>query len=92
MAAPLSGRAPYRQPPYVGRMTPTFTLNNGVEIPALGFGVLQSSPEETAAAVQTALQVGYRHLDTAAAYRNEREVGEGIRRSGLDRSEIFVET
>lgn len=72
--------------------TPTFTLNNGVEIPALGFGVFQSSPEETAAAVETALQVGYRHIDTAAAYRNERQVGEGIRRSGLGRSDLFVET
>jgi 2,5-diketo-D-gluconate reductase A len=70
----------------------TFTLNNGVEIPALGFGVFQSAPEETVAAVQTALEVGYRHIDTAAAYGNEREVGEAIRRSGLDRSEVFVET
>jgi 2,5-diketo-D-gluconate reductase A len=70
----------------------TFTLNNGVEIPALGFGVFQSAPEETVAAVQTALEVGYRHIDTAAAYFNEREVGEAIRRSGLDRSEVFVET
>ena len=73
-------------------MTTSFTLNNGVVIPALGFGVFQSPPEETAAAVETALQVGYRHIDTAAAYGNEREVGEGIRRSGVDRSEIFVET
>jgi 2,5-diketo-D-gluconate reductase A len=70
----------------------TFTLNNGVEIPALGFGVFQSAPEETVAAVQTALEVGYRHIDTAAAYFNEREVGEAIRRSGLDRAEVFVET
>ncbi|MEV0344586.1 aldo/keto reductase [Nonomuraea sp. NPDC050680] len=61
-------------------------------MPALGFGVFQSSPEETAAAVETALKTGYRHIDTAAAYRNEREVGEGIRRSGLDRSEVFIET
>ena len=73
-------------------MSSTFTLNNGVEIPALGFGVFQSAPEETVAAVQTALEVGYRHIDTAAAYFNEREVGEAIRRSGLDRSEVFVET
>jgi diketogulonate reductase-like aldo/keto reductase len=70
----------------------SFTLNNGVQIPALGFGVFQSAPEETVTAVQTALEVGYRHIDTAAAYFNEREVGEAIRRSGLDRSEVFVET
>jgi 2,5-diketo-D-gluconate reductase A len=70
----------------------SFTLNNGVQIPVLGFGVFQSAPEETVAAVQTALEVGYRHIDTAAAYFNEREVGEAIRRSGLGRSEVFVET
>ncbi|WP_041795139.1 aldo/keto reductase [Modestobacter italicus] len=69
-----------------------FTLNNGVEIPAVGFGVFQTPPDETVAAVQTALEVGYRHIDTAAAYGNEREVGEAVRRSGLDRSEVFVET
>jgi 2,5-diketo-D-gluconate reductase A len=68
------------------------TLNNGVTIPALGLGVFQSPPEETAAAVAEALRVGYRHIDTAAAYRNEREVGEGIRRSGLDRVDVFIET
>jgi 2,5-diketo-D-gluconate reductase A len=68
------------------------TLNNGITMPALGLGVFQSPPEETTAAVQTALEVGYRHIDTAAAYGNEREVGEGIRRSGLDRSEVFIET
>ncbi|ACZ21397.1 aldo/keto reductase, diketogulonate reductase [Sanguibacter keddieii DSM 10542] len=68
------------------------TLNNGVTMPALGLGVYQSSPEETTAAVVSALQTGYRHIDTAAAYFNEREVGEGIKRSGVERSEIFVET
>lgn len=68
------------------------TLNNGVTMPALGLGVFQSPPEETAAAVHAALDAGYRHIDTAAAYRNEREVGEGIRRSGVPREEIFVET
>ena len=71
---------------------PTFTLNNGVEIPVLGFGVFQSAPEETVAAVEAALQTGYRHVDTAAAYGNEREVGEAIRRSGLARDEVFIET
>lgn len=72
--------------------TPTVTLNNGVVLPALGFGVFQSPPAETTTAVETALKVGYRHIDTAAAYGNEREVGEGIRRSGIDRSEVFIET
>ena len=71
---------------------PTLTLNNGVEMPALGYGVFQTPPAETVAAVETALGAGYRHVDTAAAYGNEREVGEAIRRSGLDRSDIFVET
>ncbi|NRG39325.1 aldo/keto reductase [Rathayibacter sp. VKM Ac-2835] len=73
-------------------MTQQLTLNNGVTLPALGLGVFQSAPEETTAAVLSALEAGYRHIDTAAAYGNEREVGEGIRRSGLDRSEVFVET
>jgi diketogulonate reductase-like aldo/keto reductase len=70
----------------------TLTLNNGLEIPAIGFGVFQSSPEETVDAVRTALETGYRHIDTAAAYGNEREVGEGIRTSGIDRDDIVVET
>ena len=68
------------------------TLNNGVTLPTLGLGVFQSAPEETAAAVETALHVGYRHIDTAAAYGNEREVGEGLRRSGVDRDDVFLET
>jgi diketogulonate reductase-like aldo/keto reductase len=68
------------------------TLNNGVEMPALGFGVFQTPPDETAAAVESALQTGYRLVDTAAAYGNERGVGDAIRRSGLDRAEVFVET
>src|SRR4051812_32600206 len=72
--------------------TPVLTLNNGVTIPALGLGVFQSPPEQTTAAVETALRDGYRLIDTAAAYDNEREVGEGIRRSGVDRDEIFVTT
>ena len=75
---------------------PLLTLNNGVEIPALGFGVFQTPPEQTISAVEAALAAGYRHIDTAAAYGNEREVGEALRRflgrSGVDRSEIFVET
>jgi 2,5-diketo-D-gluconate reductase A len=71
---------------------PHLTLNNAVEIPALGFGVFQTPPDETVTAVEAALATGYRHIDTAAAYLNERGVGEAIRRSGVDRSEIFVET
>jgi len=70
----------------------TFTLNNGVTIPALGLGVFQTPPDETKAAVTAALELGYRHIDTAAAYGNEREVGEAIRDSGLDRDEVFIET
>ena len=68
------------------------TLNNGVTMPALGLGVYQSAPAATADAVESALRVGYRHVDTAAAYLNEREVGEGIRRSGVPRDEVFIET
>ena len=79
-------------PSVVDMDIPTFTLNNGVEMPALGFGVFQTPPDETIAAVGSALAVGYRHVDTAAAYGNEREVGEALRRSGVDRSEVFVET
>lgn len=71
---------------------PTLTLNSGITMPALGFGVFQSRPEDTAPAVETALAAGYRHIDTAAAYFNEREVGEGIRRSGIDRDDVFIET
>ena len=73
-------------------MTSSLTLNNGVEMPALGFGVFQTPPQETIDAVEAALATGYRHIDTAAAYANEREVGEAIRRSGLARSDVFVET
>ena len=71
---------------------PLLTLNNGVQLPAIGIGVFQTPPAETTSAVEAALSTGYRHIDTAAAYANEREVGEGIRRSGLDRSEVFIET
>lgn len=78
---------------YVEIMTiPTITLANGVTMPMLGYGVYQTPPDETADAVATALQVGYRHIDTAAAYGNESGVGHAIARSGIDRSDIFVET
>lgn len=71
---------------------PQIELNNGIHIPALGFGVYQTPPDETATAVETALSTGYRHIDTAAAYLNESGIGEAIRRSGIDRSELFIET
>jgi len=71
---------------------PLFVLNNGVQIPAVGLGVFQSSPEDTGAAVEFAIRQGYRLIDTAAAYFNERQVGEGIRRSGISRDEVFIET
>ncbi len=71
---------------------PTFTLNNNVVMPVVGFGVFQTAPEETISAVEEALRGGYRHIDTAAAYGNEREVGEAVHRSGLDRDEVFLET
>jgi diketogulonate reductase-like aldo/keto reductase len=71
---------------------PALRLNNGVEIPALGLGVFQTPPDETRDAVRAALDAGYRHIDTAAAYGNEREVGDAVRASGLDRSEVFLET
>ena len=68
------------------------TLNNGVELPALGLGVFQTPPDETRGAVQAALDAGYRHIDTAAAYGNEREVGEALAASPVDRDDVFVET
>jgi diketogulonate reductase-like aldo/keto reductase len=70
----------------------TITLNNGVEMPALGLGVFQTPPAETRDAVRAALDTGYRHIDTAAAYGNERQVGEAVHSSALDRSEVFLET
>ena len=76
----------------ISATSPTVTLNNGVEMPALGLGVFQTPPPETVAAVDAAIRGGYRLIDTAAAYLNEREVGEGIRRSGIARGEMFVET
>lgn len=71
---------------------PHLTLNNDVEMPALGLGVFQSGPEETVGAVRTALADGYRLIDTAAAYMNEEQVGEALRESDVDRTEVFVTT
>jgi len=72
--------------------TPTLTLDNGVVMPALGFGVFQTPPDVTTQAVETALETGYRLIDTAAAYGNERQVGDAIRNSGLALDEVFIET
>ena len=69
---------------------PNLTLNDGTSIPQLGFGVFQIAPAETAAAVRTALEIGYRHIDTAEMYQNEKGVGEGIRDSGIDRNEVYI--
>lgn len=69
---------------------PTISLNNGVEIPQLGFGVYQVEPEQTKDATLSALEVGYRHIDTAQMYGNEKGVGEALRESGIARNEIFV--
>ena len=69
---------------------PTITLNNGVEIPQLGFGVYQVRPAETVEVTLSALEVGYRHIDTAEMYGNEKEVGQAIRASGVDRADVFV--
>jgi 2,5-diketo-D-gluconate reductase A len=71
---------------------PNVTLNNGVEMPILGFGVFQIPPEDTEQAVAAALEVGYRLIDTAASYQNEEAVGRAIRSSGIPRDEIFVTT
>ncbi len=69
---------------------PSITLNDGNVIPQLGFGVFQIEPKETVEAVGEALNIGYRHIDTAEMYGNEKEVGEAVRASGLDRGDIFV--
>jgi len=71
---------------------PTIRLNDGVEIPQLGFGVFQVPPEDTERAVTQALETGYRHIDTAAAYQNEEGVGKAIAASGIARDELFVTT
>ncbi len=72
--------------------SPSIKLNNGIEMPALGLGVFQASPEDTVKAVTTAIADGYRLIDTASAYQNEPQVGEGIRNSGIPREQLFVTT
>ena len=69
---------------------PALTLNDGTTIPQLGFGVFQIPPKDTAAAVSQALEVGYRHIDTAEMYRNEKGVGEAVAASGLARDEVYL--
>jgi 2,5-diketo-D-gluconate reductase A len=69
---------------------PSITLNDGNTIPQLGFGVFLIEPNDTSEAVEEALEIGYRHIDTAEMYANEKEVGEAIRASGLDRGDVFV--
>jgi 2,5-diketo-D-gluconate reductase A len=69
---------------------PSVQLNDGNSIPQLGFGVFQIPPEQTAEAVRLALDIGYRHIDTAEMYGNEKEVGEAVRDSGLDRGDVYV--
>jgi 2,5-diketo-D-gluconate reductase A len=71
---------------------PLIALNDGNAIPSVGLGVLQTPPKETEQAVSAALEVGYRHIDTAAAYGNEREVGRAVKKSGIPRDEIFIVT
>src|ERR1700759_859519 len=71
---------------------PNIPLNNGVEMPSIGLGVFQTPPDETRSAVAAALGTGYRHLDTAAAYGNEREVGEAVHASKGGRAAVFLET
>jgi 2,5-diketo-D-gluconate reductase A len=69
---------------------PAIEMNDGMRIPQLGFGVFQIDPSKTAAAVKAALDIGYRHIDTAEMYGNEKEVAQGIREAGLDRAEVFI--
>jgi 2,5-diketo-D-gluconate reductase A len=71
---------------------PNVTLHDGIEIPQLGFGVFQVPPEDTQEVVEQALEAGYRHIDTAAAYRNEKGVGKAVASSGIPRQDVFVTT
>jgi diketogulonate reductase-like aldo/keto reductase len=71
-------------------MNRSFKLNSGYSIPAVGLGTWQSGPNEVKEAVAAALKIGYRHIDAAAVYGNEAEVGQGIKASGVDRKDVFV--
>ena len=68
----------------------SFKLNNGSSIPAVGFGTFQAKPDEVGRAVEAALRAGYRHIDGASIYGNEREVGEALKRSGISRDDVFI--
>jgi 2,5-diketo-D-gluconate reductase A len=81
---------PQHEKPDLPGAVPTVELNDGRSIPQLGFGVFQIPPEDTAEATSTALEIGYRHIDTAEMYGNERGVGEAVAASGIDRSQVFV--
>src|SRR4051812_8690354 len=85
----MNGTDEHRGPESVSPM-PTVELRDGVRIPQLGFGVYKVAPDETAAAVRTALEVGYRHVDTATMYHNEQGVGRGIRDAGVERADVFI--
>ncbi len=76
----------------MAREVPDIALNNGVEMPSIGLGVFQTPPDETRSAVAAALDTGYRHIDTAAAYGNEREVGEAVHASKGGRAAVFLQT
>jgi diketogulonate reductase-like aldo/keto reductase len=76
--------------PMATTLPETFTLNTGAKIPAVGFGTWQAAPKEVERAVEIALREGYKHIDCAAIYRNETEVGQGIKKSGVRREEIFI--
>src|SRR5918911_5184814 len=91
IASPGLGCPTYKQRSrIVVSVVPDITLNDGNTIPQLGFGVFQIDPKHTAKAVSEALKIGYRHVDTAEMYANEKQVGEAIRASGLDRADVFV--
>jgi 2,5-diketo-D-gluconate reductase A len=93
MRAPWRSRFPHpsnRQRRQIVSNIPTIELNDVRHIPQLGFGVFQIDPGRTAEAVKAALEIGYRHIDTAEMYRNEKGVGQGIRDAGLDRADVFI--
>src|SRR3954452_15689419 len=95
MTAAVQGRCRMQRTSTMGdqnrmRPVPTIDLNDGRSIPQLGFGVFQIDREDTAEAVSTALEIGYRHVDTAEMYGNEQGVGHAVRASGLDRADVYV--
>jgi 2,5-diketo-D-gluconate reductase A len=85
-----ASRSPYDEEEHSVPDVPNITLNNGVRIPQLGFGVFKIDPSRTKAATLAALEVGYRHIDTAEMYGNEAEVGQAVREFGIDREDVFV--